>query len=128
MEQIIIDSSQNNPKLYWKSLRQFIKTHKNAEIIPPLRSTSHDGSENFYFTDQDKANCLNDCFVSMSSVDDPNIVLPDLPPRTLNTLENILISESEIIIDVIDALNPSKTDGENTIHHKVLKAPNLLLT
>ena len=32
---IITDSDKSNPKLYWKILKQLIKSNKNSETIPP---------------------------------------------------------------------------------------------
>lgn len=121
MEQTIIDSSINNPKLYWKLLRQFIKSNKNAELIPPLKTVLQDGTEQYFFNDSEKANCLNDFFVSISTIDDSNTILPTLLPKSQNVISQIQVQESEII-DVIDLLNPNKAVGEDTISHKVLKA------
>ena len=45
MEDLIVDSSITNPKLYWKLLKQLMKTNKNCETIPPLKVTS----DNFLF-------------------------------------------------------------------------------
>ena len=60
MEDLIVDNSKTNPKLYWKLLKQLIKTNKNCETIPPLKVTLDNDEENIFFNDMDKANCLND--------------------------------------------------------------------
>ena len=33
MEDSIVDSNKNNPKLYWKLLKQLVKSNKKCEII-----------------------------------------------------------------------------------------------
>ena len=38
IENNLIKSSDLNPKAYWQPLRHFIKTNKNSEVIPPLKS------------------------------------------------------------------------------------------
>ena len=59
IEDVISESHTHNPKLYWKLLKQFVKSNTNAETIPPLK-VSTDNGEDYYFTDEEKANCLND--------------------------------------------------------------------
>ena len=122
MEDLIVDSSKSNPKLYWKLLKQLIKTNKNCETIPPLKVTSNNGEENFFFNDIDKANCLNDYFISISSIsqDKNNTALPYCSLKTNSTFTNINITKKEIE-DIIDILNPNKSVGEDKISHKLLK-------
>jgi hypothetical protein len=55
-----------------------VKYKKQCEIIPPLRLNN----DLYVFTDKEKANALNDCFVSVSSVDDSNSSLPILNLKT----------------------------------------------
>ena len=103
-------------------LKQLIKTNKNCETIPPLKVTSNDGEEKFFFNDIEKANCLNDYFISISSIsqNENNTALPYRSLKTINTLTNINITENEIK-DIIDILNPNKSVGEDKISHKILK-------
>ena len=84
IENTLIESHISNPKLYWKLIKHFIKSNKNAGKIPPLKPTSETGEEVYAFTDLEKANCLNDYFVSISTVDDSNASLPPFTPRTEN--------------------------------------------
>ena len=49
MEDLIVDSSKTNPKLYWKLLKQLIKTNKNCETIPPLKVTLDNGENKHIF-------------------------------------------------------------------------------
>ena len=122
MEDLIVDNSKTNPKIYWKILKQLMKSNKNCEIIPPLKVNLDNGEEKYFFSDIDKANCLNEYFISISSIspEKNNTELPHCFHKTNNTLSTILITEKEII-DIIDILNPNKAVGLDTISHKILK-------
>ena len=37
IEAVISDSQTNKPKLYWKLLKQLVKSNTNAKTIPPLK-------------------------------------------------------------------------------------------
>ena len=88
--------------------------------IPPLKTTSETGEEVYAFTDLEKANCLNDYFVSISTVDDSNASLPPFTPRTENILKFLHIEESEIV-DVVQTLIVNKAPGDDQISHRILK-------
>ena len=45
---------------YWKAIKDFMTNYKSAESIPILKKVSKTGLEEFCFTDEDTANCLND--------------------------------------------------------------------
>jgi len=45
-----------------------MKNYKTPDSIPVLKRTSN-GIEDICFTDEDKANCLNDYFISVSTID-----------------------------------------------------------
>ena len=117
---VISESHTHNPKLYWKLLKQLVKSNTNAETIPPLK-VSTDNGEDYYFTDEEKANCLNDFFISISTVNDSDASLPAFIPKINEKITNVTITESEII-DTIETLNPNKAVGEDLISHKVLRA------
>ena len=48
------------------AFKQLVKSNTNAETIPPLK-VSTDNGEDYYFTDEEKANCLNDFFYFYSN-------------------------------------------------------------
>ena len=120
IENSLIESSSTNPKQYWKLLKYFIKSNKNSEIILPLKTSNENGDEIFAFSDLEKANVLNDYFVSISKLDETNATLPAFVPKTQHTLSDINIEESEIV-DVINTLITSKACGEDQISHFILK-------
>ena len=50
----------------------------------------------FHISDEEKANCLNSYFASVSSVDDLHATLPPFTDFTDKVLNNIIINEQEI--------------------------------
>ena len=109
----------NNNHSYWKSLKNLINNFKETEAIPTLRKTFN-GVDQFFFTDEEKANCLNDYFSSVSSLDDSNTQLPPFIPKTNCVLDNITIERSDIE-HLIGNLDPNKAVGSDGISHKLLK-------
>ena len=91
------------------------------EHIPPLQSTSANGDTEYFITDYEKATCLNDFFVSISSVYDSNSSLPHFDFKTNSRLTDVLITESEIV-DILKILNINKALGDDGISHKILKS------
>ena len=77
IENKIEDYSIKNTKNYWKAIKGLMKNYKTSDSIPVLKRCI-DGVELFCFTDEEKADCLNEYFISISKLDDSNIVLPTL--------------------------------------------------
>jgi len=119
IEETICDASNSEPKTYWKLLKHLVQNNKNSETIPPLINKTN-LNETIYFSDDEKANFLNDFFASISTVDDTNATLPPVNLLTDNSLNDISLTEQEII-DTIQILNVNKAVGEDLISHKVLK-------
>ena len=68
----------------------------------------------------EKAECLNDYFVSISTVDDSNVQLPPFQSRCENSLSTIRCTASEIET-LIKLLNPNKATGPDAISNRMLK-------
>ena len=101
----------------------FINSYKSLDSllsIPPLCSTLPSGGHQWHFNDQDKANCLNDYFLSMSTVNDEHIQLPPFAKLTNNSLSQNHCNEHEIE-NIIEVLNPNKASDDYGINHKMLK-------
>ncbi len=107
-------------KYFWKMIRFFVKNSNTSTNIPPLK-TYDNNSETIFFTDYEKANCLNNYFASISTINDNNISLPPCIPKTNNNLTSVSIHESEIV-DIIKILSTNKACGKDDISHKMLKA------
>ena len=63
--------------------------YNTCTTISPLRNENN----SFVFSDNEKADLLNDYFISVSTIDDSNVVLPTFVSKTDASLNNILITE-----------------------------------
>ena len=77
IETTLNDLQSSNSKQYWKLLKQLIRSHSHSDMIPPLKTIDPDGNVNIYLSGEEKANCLNNYFVSISTLDTSSGVLPD---------------------------------------------------
>ena len=89
LELIITDFENNDKRKFRKVIRHFVKTNSSSSAIPPLSSTLPSGETQWAFTDEEKADCLNDYFVSISTVNDENTVLPPFEKLTNNSLSTV---------------------------------------
>ena len=95
---------------------------KNTSGSIPLLITFSDGNRNVYcFSDEEKAECLNNFFTSISNADDSNTHLPTFQVKCPNTLSDISCTAPEIEI-LINSLNPNKATGPDNISNRMLKA------
>ena len=83
--------------------------YNQLDSIPILKQTVNNVDE-FYFTDEEKANCLNNHFTSVSELDDSNSQLPQFDLQTQSELSNIEIQQS-LIEDIISSLDLNKAVG-----------------
>ena len=74
---------QNNDRQFLESNSSFVKNNNSTSFIPPLCSALPFGDNQWHFNDQYKANCLNDYFASISTVNDENTQLPPFTKLTL---------------------------------------------
>ena len=119
IEDLLFESYSSNKRNYWKIIRHFVKGNSKTSAIPPLCSQSPDGSVIVHSTDEAKADCFNDYFASISSVNDEHVCLPPFELKTNSKLSSITIEESEIK-DIIENLNPNKAIGPDFISNKML--------
>ena len=110
----------NDRRGFWRLVRHFVKNNDSSANIPPLCSVSDSGDTSFFITDVEKAECLNNYFASISSVQDENATLPIFTRKTNNSLHEITIDAQEIE-EIILTLNSNKASGPDTISHKMLK-------
>ena len=116
LELIITDFENNDIRNFGKLLDILSK----PTVIPPLSSTLSSGETQWAFTDKEKADCLNDFFVSISTVNDENTVLPHFEKLTNNSLSTVNCTENEIE-NLINVLNINKASGDDGISHRMLK-------
>ena len=68
LELIITEVKKDDKEKIWKVIMHFVKNNISSSAIPPLSSTIPSGETQWSFTDEAKADCLNDYFVSISIV------------------------------------------------------------
>jgi hypothetical protein len=73
LEVNLINLQSNDKRGFWKVIRYFMKNVDSTSAIPPLSKKCDNGDTQLLLTNIEKANFLNDFFVSVSSVDDTNV-------------------------------------------------------
>lgn len=100
-------------KDWWKTLKQFIKPEQNS-TIPPLHK---DGV--IYTDDNDKANNLNDFFVSQTVLDESSTTLPPLPDLPPYKLDSFISTEE--VRSTLMSVKIGKASGPDSINNRLLK-------
>ena len=113
---LLDEKSSTNPKSFW-TLVKSIMGRSRSTTIPPLIDSI---SDELVTDDLSKANLLNRHFCSISSVNDRNINVPDLPSKTQQSLDIDEITVAEIK-DILDSLKLGKASGNDGISHHMLK-------
>ena len=102
---------KGKPKLFWKYVRSRLKTR---QTIPSLYDNDITAS-----TDIEKAELLNDFFVSVFTIEDTDSI-PEGVPSTLEKLTNFIIT-SEMVQNKLKNLNPNKSPGHDEFHPHLLR-------
>ena len=95
---------------------RFMGKQAITNSIPPLYTSNN----NYVFSDEEKANILNDFFCSISTIDDSGTSLPILNERTNSSLSNLIINVTDVT-DVLSSLKVNKAVGPDGISHRMLK-------
>ena len=119
LEDDLTNSRFENPKKYWKYIRSLTKS-KSSHTIPILK-TVQNNNEIFHYSDIEKANCLNEYFASISTINDSSISLPVFNKYTNSSISSVEISYTDIE-NLIDSLSVNKAVGFDQISHRLLKA------
>ena len=83
-------------------------------------STLPSGEKQLHFSDEEKAECLNEYFSLISNVDDHNTTLPPFLCKSQNSLRQVSCTENELEL-LIQTLNPNKANGLDGISNRMLK-------
>lgn len=118
----ISDRETTNVKHWWKLISNILNQSKSCESIPPIK----DGDK-IICDDADKADCFNDYFVSMSSLDDSNATVPDARRVCDHGTINDLDVSLQDVIDQLDILDTSKSYGPDLISPVFLKEGRQIL-
>ncbi|MCG7879943.1 MAG: reverse transcriptase domain-containing protein [Candidatus Thiodiazotropha endolucinida] len=121
LEVSISDFHHNDKRKFWQVIRHFVKNNKSSNNIPPLVIENENGPNLCCYTDDEKAECLNEYFSSISTINDIGVQLPNFELKTRNSLSNIACTASEIS-NLITLLNPNKATGPDSISNRMLKA------
>ena len=119
LELSLLTQFNNNKKEFWKIVKHFVNKKDTVSTITPL-CTVNENTPVWHVTDEEKAETLNSYFASVSSLDDSQAELPPLTELTDASIDNIEITEDEVI-DVIVNLDPNKASGPDLISNKMLK-------
>ena len=120
LEDNLTDTMSNNKQDFWKIVRHFVKENKSSGSIPPLVITNENDETSMHVTDREKVECLNEYFTSISTLSQDQPALPNLIPKTDAKLDQIIISEQEVI-DMLETLNVNKASGPDGISNKMMK-------
>ena len=121
LEDTVNNARSENPKKYWKNVHTYILVTWNSksESIPILRYFDNN-EEKLFFSDKDKAECLNEYFASISTVDESCTTLPSFTKKCNNTLYEIVIPIDDVV-NIITSLEVNKAVGPDMISLKLFK-------
>ncbi len=123
LELHVSDLKSNNPREYWKIIKMLVKdNNNNCQSIPPLQTNDNSVA----ISSLEKANALNNFFISVSTVDDSNVSLPAFISKIDSSIDCIDINEQEIT-DITRNLEIKKAAGPDEISHRMLKETSLTL-
>ena len=105
-------------KIWWRIIGTYMKnSNKRKSFFPHIEQNGI-----VFENDIEKANLINDYFVGMATVDNPddNIDVNDVIPDSGHSLQSICLEKSEIK-DILLSLDVSKATGPDGISNRVLK-------
>ena len=116
----IVSNPTLNVKQWWKIIKYEIKGSQQSGI-PFLESGGMTVVD-----DCQKANLLNNYFVEQSTVDDDNMILPDIPILNYPQIDDIVINKNDVY-KLLCNLDVNKATGNDQIGNKLLKeaAPSI---
>ena len=113
-EKDIAAKAKENPKLFWRHVRQKLKT--KSGISPLLKQNGDCNSTKF--EDKEKADILQNQFSSVFTREDLNHV-PSINTKTTDVIRNMEITK-EMVKSIIVSLNANKSCGPDNIHPRML--------
>jgi hypothetical protein len=115
-----IEDSGTSNRDWWKIAKSLMGQQIKSDL-PPLIHDNRDITD-----DYEKATIFNNYFSDQSTVDENGSSLPTLDHLTVNNLDQINITEDDVI-DVLKALNTTKATGPDEIHPRVLREASHVL-
>ena len=105
----------NNSKRWHKIVNQMIAPVNNTKSIQFLEINGE-----IIESDFEMADALNNYFVEQSTLDESNASLPEFQPPNHEILENIIISDEDVI-EAINMVKPIKASGPDLISPRLFK-------
>lgn len=111
------DPNKLGNKEWWNLVKSFLsKKGMDSNNIPPIE---HNGK--IHYLNKDKAEILNNYFISQSKVLNENDPLPNITFLHNPLLRTICLTTIDVA-NVINSLKPNKAVGPDQIHNCILKA------
>lgn len=104
-------------KDWWKILKSFISPTQTTSI-PPLQNQN---TQEIVFSEDQKANLLNEYFLNQTYIDNSDSNVPDLGPQTTSTVINDLLLTASETEDILKSLKVDKASGPDGISNKILR-------
>ena len=95
LEDNLTETKSNNKQDIWKIIRHFVKKNRSSGSIPPLLTKTENNVTIMHVTDQNKIECFNNYFSSISTIPDTQPILPNLISQTDTKLDQIVTHEQE---------------------------------
>ncbi|MEW8545737.1 MAG: endonuclease/exonuclease/phosphatase family protein, partial [Candidatus Thiodiazotropha sp.] len=112
-EKNLTEKIRNEPKLFWRYVSDKSKTKVNVGQLMTVNG-------HFTSNDKEKAEVLNNYFASVFTIENQTRI-PQFAERNFqHPLEDIIINES-IVRRTIASIKPSKSQGPDSIHPKMVK-------
>ena len=113
----LAEQAKDNPKMFWRYAKSKLKTR---EGVADLEHTDGDGNLTKSTTDEEKANTLSDYFSSVYTTE-PTDQMPDVEIHETETpyVEGEITPEE--VYKRLKALDPTKSQGPDEIHPRVLR-------
>ena len=108
-------NSNNNSKRWHKIVNQIIAPVNNTKSIQFLEINGE-----IIESDFEMAEALNNYFVEQSTLNESNASLPEFQPPNHEVLENIIISDEDVI-EAINMVKPNKASGPDLISPRLFK-------
>ena len=126
MEEYLTNTRSINLKKYKKHLRSLISNKNKSESIPILKKPMESNSEQFHNTDEEKAECPNGYFTSISTIDVLRMHFYQSFPIKQKVV--ILIFKFLLLILNINSLDVNKGVCHDQISHKLLTSTMYIIS
>ena len=108
-------NSNHCKKHWWHLVKQYLKGRQDNTNFPPVVYNNM-----IYDSIIDIANAFNNYFTEQSKVDNPNKDILNGHPQTVETLDDILLSQQEVQ-DILLSIDVSKANGPDDVSNRLLK-------